>query len=693
MKKLQAIILATLLLIFGGQGYTSAEGTVTEQTAVVQEEQEIFVDTRIQKELKSSIQNVYGKDRVEEVYNNLLLHAKTAIENRPQKLKIQDIERDSDWFKDEIIYMFYVDQFGVIQKDKNNTFEDTILMLDYLQELGVTTLYLLPFVDSPMEDSGFDVKNPQNVRSELGGMAQFENFIKSAKEKGFKIKSDLVLNHLSDKHEWFKNLQRGDLEYLDYFIWTDRKPVYKKYVDEKLGTVVEYYEGDGIVSKRRLIFPENTEHNWREVGINITNEDGKTETKTYYLYHTFYPFQLDINWENPEVLYYMLDTISTWANLGVDIFRMDAIPYLSKEKGTNAENQPKTHSIVNILSNYIQLTAPSSVIQVEACQEPKDIVPYFGKNHARDIKINDTVKEIYRTNEAQIAYNFPYMNTIWATLISEDKKYFTDIYKKMPAIPKNTMWGVFLRVHDELTLEMVSPEIRELIFQDLEPKGEEFRKGFGVSGRLANFLDKNPNRIEMAFSILFSIPGIPIIYYGDEIGIENDYENAEKQAKRRAKDKSALSRLLSVFDSRDINRGSVPQKLFYGSQYGWYEFNSKVYNKVKHLITLRKSLPVMSDGSFEILKTTSKENFSYIRKNKTQEILVVNNLSKDKIVAEITLPATTILKNKRKITRLKNLINGDNIRVNISLQNSTMHLRVAPYQVLWLDLSGVNNGE
>ena len=195
----------------------------------------------------------------------------------------------------------------------------------------------------------------------------------------------------------------------------------------------------------------------------------------------------------------------------------------------------------------------------------------------------------------------------------------------------------------------------------------------------------------MAFSILFSIPGIPIIYYGDEIGIENDYDNAKKQAQKRAKDKSTFSKLLSAFDSRDINRGSVPQKLFYGSQYGWYEFNSKVYNKVKHLISLRKSLPVMSDGRFEILKTTTKENFSYIRKNKTQEILVVNNLSKDKIIAEITLPATTILKNKRKITRLKNLINGDNIKVNISLQNSTMHLRVAPYQVLWLDLSGNND--
>lgn len=687
MKQLNILSIITALLFFSfGQAY--ALENCTEMVVEKKLEQNVLnIDPKIQKELKTSIQSIYGKDNTDKIYDNILKHAEAALSKRPQKLKEEDFLRKSDWFKDEIIYMFYVDQFGVIQKDKNNKFEDTALMLDYLQELGVTTLYLLPFVDSPMEDSGFDVKNPQDVRSDLGGMKQFESFIKAAKEKGFKIKSDLVLNHLSDKHEWFKKIQEGDLTYLDYFIWSDKKPVYKKYIDEKLGTVVEYYEDDGVISKRRLIFPENTEHNWREVNIEIGIND-KNETKTYYLYHTFYPFQLDINWENPEVLYYMLDTISTWANLGVDIFRMDAIPYLSKEKGTNAENQPKTHSIINILSNYIQITAPSSVIQVEACQAPKDIAPYFGKSRDVNIEINEENKILNRTSEAQIAYNFPYMNAIWATIIAEDKKYFNDTYKKMPTIPKNSVWGVFLRVHDELTLEMVSPEVRNLIFEALEPKGAEFRKGFGVSGRLANFLDKNPDRIEMAFSILFSIPGIPIIYYGDEIGIENNYQNALKQAEKRKTDKTVLFRLLSVFDSRDINRGSVPQKLFYGSQKGWYKFNSKVYTKVKHLIHLRKTLPAMSDGSFEILKTKSKENFSYIRKNKTQEILVINNLSKDKLIAEVTLPATTILKNKRKITRLKNLINGDYIRVNVSLQNNTMHLRLAPYQVLWLDLSG-----
>lgn len=644
-----------------------------------------YIDSRIKKELKISIQNVYGKDKTDEIYNKLIEHAVSAIKERPKDLKYQDLNKNSDWFKDEIIYMFYVNQFGVVQNNKDNTFNNTEEMLNYLQDFGVTTLYLLPFVDSPMEDAGFDVKNPQDVRRDLGGMKQFEHFITTAKNKGFNIKADLVLNHLSDKHEWFEKLQAGDITYLDYFIWRNKMPEYKKYTDENLGTVIEYTEDNGTVSKRRLIFPENTETNWREVKLNIQNNKGEKETKTYYLYHTFYPFQLDINWENPKVLYYMLDTITKWANLGVDIFRMDAIPYLSKEEGTNAENQPKTHSIINILSNYIQLTAPSSVIQVEACQRPEDIIPYFGKTRDINIKIDGSDKELLRTNEAQIAYNFPYMNAIWASLISGDKKYFIDTYKKTPNIPPNTSWGIFLRVHDELTLEMVSPEVRTLIFEDLEPKGAGFRNGFGVSGRLANFLDKNPSRIQEAFGILLSIPGIPIIYYGDEIGITNNYENAKKSAQRR-KQKNKYLKLLSAFDSRDINRGDIPKKLFYGSTKGYYKFNSNIYSITKNLIKTRKENPVFINGDFEILKTNSPHNLAYIRKNLDQEILVINNLSNKKLIAEITLPISTVLKNRGKITRLTNLINNDSIKVNISTKNRTMHLRLAPYQVVWLEL-------
>lgn len=637
---------------------------------------EYKIDSKISKELKDAIRDVYGKEKADEIYQTVINKVIASINSRPEYLKNQDLNRKSDWYKDEIIYMFYVDQFGIVQQGKSNTFKDTTQMLDYLKELGVTTLYMLPFADSPMKDAGFDVKNPQTVRQDLGGMKEFTSFAKQAKAYGFKIKADLVLNHLSSEHEWFKKLEQGDESALQYFVYTDKEPKYKKYQDEKLGTVVEYTEDDGSISKRRLIFPENIENNYRKVEVN---------GKNYYLYHTFYPFQLDINWENPEVLYYALDTITNWTNCGIDIFRMDAIPYLIKEKGTNAENLPKTYSVIKILSDYILLTASSSVIQVEACQHPKDILPYFGKEREVDIQVNNEIKKIKRTNEAQIAYHFPYMPAIWATLITEDKKYFIDAYKNTPQTPKSTAWGMFLRVHDELTLEMVSPEVRKIVYDDLINKGLEFRKGFGVSGRLANFLDKNPNRIEVAYSILFSLPGIPIIYYGDEIGVTNNFENAKESALIRSKNK--IANLLSVFDSRDINRGKVSAKLFYGSSQGFYKFNSQVYCKVHNLIQVRKSLPVMVDGDFELLQTKSKSNFAYLRKNKNKQILVINNLSKEKLYADITLPIDIILKNNGKINKLKNLINGDNIKVNISLKNKTMHLRLSPYQTLWLDVT------
>lgn len=663
----------------------SALGSVNYSFSAPQEKQKtnaqfvtpLTIDTKIKKELRESIEDIYGKENADEIFNKVLLIADKAILNRSEQLKKQDIERTSDWYKNEIIYMFYVDQFGVNENNEANTFKDTALMLDYLKDLGVTTLYMLPFADSPMKDAGFDVKNPQAVRRDLGGMKEFNYFVTKAKEKGFKIKADLVLNHLSQEHKWFKQLQNGDISALDYFVYTEEMPKYKKYVDEKLGTVVEYTEKNGKTSKRRLIFPENTENHYRKITI---------KGKDYYLYHTFYPFQLDINWKNPEVLYYELETISKWANLGVDIFRMDAIPYLFKKEGTNAENLPQTHSIVKLLSNYIQLTAPSSVIQVEACQQPKEILEYFGKDRKVNIQIDNKNKELNRSNEAQIAYNFPYMPAIWASLVTEDKEYFNKAYKSTPQIIDTAAWGIFLRVHDELTLEMVSPEVRKIIFNDLVNKGASFRNGFGVSGRLANFLDKNPHRIETAFSILLSLKGIPIIYYGDEVGVSNNFKHAKKAAQKRKREKQSISNLLSVFDSRDINRGEVPAKLFFGSTRGYYEFNSKVYKKVKNLIKLRKSLPVMTNGDFILLNTNSKSNFAYIRKNKDSQILVINNLSKDKLIAEVTIPIDVIIKNEGKIKSLKNLINNDNIKVNVSLQKRTINLRVAPYQVLWLEL-------
>lgn len=639
----------------------------------------VLIPKKLEESMKASISHIYGKEQVDVIYPKIVkIIEKVKSERNPELLQ-DDFNRASDWYKDEVVYMFYPDQFGVDGSGKPATFKTAIGMLDYLKDLGVTTIYVLPFADSPMNDSGFDVKDPKNVRADLGGMPEFKEFAHAARKKGFKLKADLILNHFSDQHEWFQQALKGDLEKLHYFIVREDMPEYKQYKDPKYGYMVEYKEKDGTITKRRLIFPEINDNHYRKVTIN---------NKDYYVYHTFYPFQPDVNWENPEVLYYMLDTISFWANLGIDIFRMDAIPYYIKEEGTTAENLPKTHEIIQLISSFLQTIAPRSVIQAEACQQPKKILPYFGTEKKVEHVINNKPKEITRTNEVQIAYHFPYMPAIWASLISADNSYFWKAYKQTPKIPDSAAWGIFLRVHDELTLEMVNEKTRELIYEGLVPKGAEFRKGYGVSGRLANFLDNNPERIGMAFSILLSMPGVPIIYYGDEIGVQNNFYNAKKSAKiREAKEKQKNQenkvKMLSYFDSRDINRGPIAQTTFYNAMKNSNSYNHKVYERVQKLIKIRKQNPVMRRGTFTEIKTDSPEVFAYVRGLENNRVVVINNLSDNRVRASVNFIDDDFGKKSKDVFML-NLLTGKMVRVKV--QNKKLTVRLKPYDALWLKL-------
>lgn len=682
-KKILTLIIVCLLVTFGIQNsiYAQDVSQATDETIQSNTIEDKIISPKIEKELKLSISKVYGEDKTDEIYNRIVEIAKQAKEKRPKVLKQDDLNRASDWYKDEVIYMFYVDQFGTVTPERTNQFKDTIKMLPYLKDLGVTTLYMLPFADSPMEDAGFDVKNPQNVRQDLGGKTQFEEFIKEAKAQGFNIKADLVLNHFSDQHEWFKQAMNGDVSKLDYFVTREDLPEYTKYVDSKLGTVVEYKEPNGQISKRRLIFPENTENHYRKVTIN---------GKDYYIYHTFYPFQLDINWKNPEVLYYNLGTLNYWANLGVDIFRLDAIPYLSKDSGTNAENQPATHEIIKILSLYLQAVAPRTVLQAEACQLPKDVIPYFGIEKKSEVIVDGKTRDFKRTDEVQIAYNFPYMPALWASFITEDSNYFKEAVKQTPGIPDSASWATFLRVHDELTLEMVTPEMRQLIYNALEPKGAPFRKGFGVAGRMANFLDEDHDHIEMAFSVLLSMPGIPIIYYGDEIGAKNNFENAKKSADlRKKKQAKSKIKLLSFFDSRDINRGLLTQQAFYDAKNSTKTYSGKIYHKVQKMIALRKSTPALSRGDLTILKTNYPHVFAYIRSYKGEKYLIVNNLSDKRLTAEVDLPANMLIKaikNNEHSVYLTNILTDEQYKLKPSIKDKKTRLLMYPYAEVWLKL-------
>lgn len=676
MKKLLiSILVLSVFCNYTTPAFAFTGGFITNPKILDSVQTENIVSADVEKRLKTSIAKVYGNEQVDEIYVNILKIIKETRYKRSEKLKQEDLNRSDDWYKDEIIYMFYVDQFGVDDDMSPNTFYKSVKMLRYLKDLGVTTIYMLPFADSPMGDAGFDVKNPRDVRKDLGGMQEFILFITEAKRQGFKIKSDLVLNHFSEQHEWFKEAQNGDLDKLNYFVVSEKEPEKKVYKDEKIGYIAEYKHDSGKISKRRLIFPEITESNYRKVTI-----DGKD----YYFYHTFYPFQLDINWENPKVLYYNLETIAFWANLGIDIFRMDAIPYLIKEEGTNAENLPKTHEIIKILSTFLQETAPRSVIQVEACQPPKKLLPYFGTERKVEININNKIKELIRTNEAQIAYHFPYMPAIWATVVSGDNSYFWKTHKKTPQIPDSASWAVFLRVHDELTLEMVNKETRELLYEDLADKGAEFRKGFGISGRLANFLDNDIDRINMTFAILLSLKGIPIIYYGDEIGSQNNFSYAQRWAKireRRDKKKNKNSEMLSYFDSRDIHRGAIKRNTFYRAMYRNNNFNSKIYKNVKRLIEVRKNYNTISRGDFIEVKSDKPQVFSYLRKGKYDKILMVNNLSDKKVFAELDTNHLNLNETDTEIKMQELITKEPKIFI---IENKKLIIKLKPYETMWL---------
>ena len=676
MKKLLITILVlSVLFNYTIPAFSFNSGFITNPKILDSIQTENIVSRDVEKKLKASISKVYGENQVDEIYENILKIIKETRYKRNERLKKEDLNRSNDWYKDEIIYMFYVDQFGVDDDMSPNTFYKSVKMLRYLKDLGVTTIYMLPFADSPMGDAGFDVRNPRNVRKDLGGMQEFILFITEAKRQGFKIKSDLVLNHFSEQHEWFKEAQNGDLDKLNYFVVSEKEPEKKVYKDEKIGYIAEYKHDSGKISKRRLIFPEITESNYRKVTI---------EGKDYYFYHTFYPFQLDINWENPKVLYYNLETIAFWANLGIDIFRMDAIPYLIKEEGTNAENLPKTHEIIKILSTFLQETAPRSVIQVEACQPPKKLLPYFGTERKVEINIDNKIKELTRTNEAQIAYHFPYMPAIWATVVSGDNSYFWKTHKKTPQIPDSASWAVFLRVHDELTLEMVNKETRELLYEDLADKGAEFRKGFGISGRLANFLDNDIDRINMTFAILLSLKGIPIIYYGDEIGSQNNFSYAQRWAKireRRDKKKNKNSEMLSYFDSRDIHRGAIKRNTFYRAMYRNNNFNSKIYKNVKRLIEVRKNYNTISRGDFIEVKSDKPQVFSYLRKGTYDKILMVNNLSDKKVFAELDTNNLNLNETDTEIKMQELITKEPKIFI---IENKKLIIKLKPYETMWL---------
>ena len=379
-------------------------------------------------------------------------------------------ESQPDWFKTAVFYELHTRAFFDSSDDGSGDFRGLRQKLDYLQWLGIDCIWLLPFYPSPLRDGGYDVADFLTVSPEFGTVDEFASFVEAAHERGMRVISDFVMNHTSSDHPWFQESRQGpDNERSDWYVWSD--------------TVHRYEDA-------RIIFVDSEQSNWTFDPV-----------RGAYFWHRFYNHQPDLNYENPDVADAMLDGLRFWLDLGLDGFRLDAVPYLFEAEGTNCENLPPTHAFLKRVRAEIDAHYTDRVLLAEANQWPEDVVDYFGDG-----------------DECHMAFHFPVMPRMFMALRREEARPMVEILDRTPPIPDNCQWGLFLRNHDELTLEMVTDEERDYMYSEYA-KDPRMKLNLGIRRRLAPLLDGGRDEIELMHAILFSLPGSPVLYYGDEIGM------------------------------------------------------------------------------------------------------------------------------------------------------------------------------
>jgi len=497
--------------------------------------------------------------------------------------EIDFCEHEPEWYKDAIVYSLYVDLF-------NKDFSGLQNKLEYISDLGVSCLWLLPVLESPMKDAGFDISDYRKIRPSLFGdpgndsqinHEKFKAFLKDAHQKGLKVIFDIAINHISDEHIWFKEAVKSkDNQYKDYFIWNNDTELYKD---------------------ARIIFKGLCDSNWEKFGDE-------------YYFHRFFEFQPDLNYRNPAVLIEMAENMIFWLKAGVDGFRADAIPYLWKEEGTDCENLPQTHSIVKFFRAVLDYVRPGTLLLAEACQKPREVVKYFGDG-----------------DECNAGYHFPLMPQIFKSIAIGNKTPVSETLslKVTPEIPESAQWFTFLRCHDELSLELVyvTEEDRKLIHEHYCRKPEwNFREGQGISARLAELMDHKQEKIKLIFSVMLTLPGTPVIYYGDEFGKSNDMDYYRQMIKMTGKD-----------DTRFLVRGTINWEKLDKDLSDSDSFSYQIYSGIRNMIKTRKSLPQFGRGDIKWMSYTGEngielsEILSYERNYENKTIAVLCNLSDSEI--------------------------------------------------------------
>jgi maltose alpha-D-glucosyltransferase/alpha-amylase len=533
---------------------------------------------------------------------------------------------DPLWYQKAIFYEVNIQSFYDSNGDGWGDLKGLTQKLDYFAALGVDCLWLLPFYESPMRDGGYDISDYCKVNPLYGTLDDFKLLLAEAHLRDLKIIIDLVVNHTSDAHPWFKAARQDRKSpYHEYYVWSDTD---QKYQDA------------------RIIFLDSEKSNW------TWNE----ATGEYY-WHRFYSHQPDLNYDNPAVLEEMERILDFWLALGIDGFRVDAVPYLVEREGTNCENLPETHEILKKMRRFVEEKYPGRVLLCEANQWPKDVVGYLGNG-----------------DEFQMAFNFPLMPRIFMALKQADAAPIQWAMEQLPSIPANCQWGTFLRNHDELTLEMVTEEERQYMWAQYAPD-PRYRLNLGIRRRLAPLLENDRRRIELAFSLLFSLPGAPFLYYGDEIGMGDDVTQF---------DRNGLRTPMQWDDSPNAGFTTAIHPyapVIHSSEFPLSRINvaaqqsdpSSLWHLIRRMIELRHVHTVLHTPAFEWVKCQEPGIAAFLRSDESEVLLAVHNLNASSVTVTLTPGAGTA-------EGWVDLFSGERVEAG----DHTLKLMLQPYQYLWL---------
>jgi maltose alpha-D-glucosyltransferase/alpha-amylase len=490
---------------------------------------------------------------------------------------------DPLWYKDAIIYQLHVKAFLDSSADGIGDFRGLTEKLDYLEELGVTALWLLPMYPSPFKDDGYDIADYLDVHKDYGTLKDFQTFLDEAHRRDLRVITELVLNHTSDQHPWFQEARREpNSPKRQYYVWSDTDQQYKQ---------------------ARIIFTDTEKSNWAWDPIVMQ-----------YYWHRFFSHQPDLNYDNPQVRQEMLKIMEFWLDKGVDGLRVDAVPYLVEREGTNCENLPETHAVLKEFRRALDTKYPDRMLLAEANQWPADVRPYFGDG-----------------DEFHMAFHFPLMPRIFMAIKKEDRHPITDILSpQTPPIPPNCQWALFLRNHDELTLEMVTDDERDYLYREYA-KDPRMKLNIGIRRRLAPLMDNDRRKIELLNSLLLTMPGTPIIYYGDELGMgDNIYlgdRNGVRTPMQWTGDRNA------GFSKAETAQLYLPLNV--DPVYGYQALNvdaqqrvpNSLLNWTRRVLTVRKRHRTFGRGTLEFLKPANRAILAYVRKFEGDILLIVNNLA------------------------------------------------------------------